>query len=43
LTALRRAITLEPELRERSVSHIAHQLRLENLATFFARTAVPTS
>jgi len=43
LTALRRAITLEPELRERRVSDIAHQLRLENLATFFARTAVPTS
>jgi hypothetical protein len=43
LTALRRAITLEPELRERRVSDIAHQLRLENLASFFARLAVPTS
>ena len=43
LTELRRAITLEPELRVRSVSNIAVQLRLENLATFFERTAIPTS
>jgi hypothetical protein len=43
LAELRRAITLEPELRVRSVRHIASQLRLENLATFFERTAIPTS
>src|SRR5262245_46049171 len=43
LTALRAAITLEPELRGRSVRDIASQLRLENLATFFERTAIPTS
>ena len=43
LTALRAAIALEPELRGRSVRDIASQLRLENLATFFERTAIPTS
>ena len=42
LTALRAAIALEPELRGRSVRDIASQLRLENLATFFERTAIPT-
>jgi K+-H+ exchange-related protein len=39
LTELRSAMTLEPELRVRSVRDIASQLRLENLATFFERTA----
>jgi hypothetical protein len=43
LTELRGAITLEPELRVRSVQDIASRLRLEHLATFFERTAVPTS
>ena len=43
LTELRAAISLEPELRGRSVRDIAAQLRLENLATFFERTAIPTS
>jgi hypothetical protein len=43
LTELRAAISLEPELRGRSVRDIAAQLRLENLATFFERIAIPTS
>lgn len=42
LTELRAAISLEPELRGRSVRVIAAQLRLENLATFFERIAIPT-
>jgi hypothetical protein len=41
LTSLRQAIGLEPELRERQVQDIASALRLEHLATFFKRTAVP--
>jgi hypothetical protein len=43
LTELRRAMALEPEMRVRSVREIASRLRLEHLARFFERTAVPTS
>jgi hypothetical protein len=39
LAELRRAIALEPELRERQVHDVAARLRLEHLATFFKRTA----
>ena len=42
LTELRRAIGLAPDARERRVHEVAHQLRLEHLASFFARTAVPS-
>jgi hypothetical protein len=41
LTELRRAIALDPALREARVNDIALRLRLEHLATFFERTAVP--
>ena len=39
LAELRRAIALDPELRERQVDDVAARLRLEHLATFFKRTA----
>jgi hypothetical protein len=39
LAELRRAIALEPELRERLVHDVAARLRLEHLARFFERTA----
>lgn len=42
LAELRRAIELEPEVRERRVHDVAVRLRLEHLATFFERTAVPS-
>jgi hypothetical protein len=41
LSDLRGAITLEPELRVRRVHDVAVRLRLEHLASFFERTAVP--
>jgi len=43
LSELRRAIHLEPSVRERRVNEVAVRLRLEHLATFFERTAVPLS
>ena len=43
LAELRRAIALEPTARERHVQDVALRLRLEHLASFFARTAVPLS
>jgi hypothetical protein len=43
LSALRRAIDLEPAARERRVQDVATQLRLEHLPTFFERTAIPTT
>ncbi len=43
LSALRRALHLEPDQREQHVLDVAVELRLEHLATFFARTAMPTS
>jgi Mitochondrial K+-H+ exchange-related len=43
LAELRRAIGLEPAVRERRVHEVAHSLRLEHLASFFERTAIPTS
>jgi hypothetical protein len=39
LSALRRAIELEPEARERRVLDVALELQLEHLPTFFQRTA----
>jgi len=39
LSALRRAIELEPGARERRVLDVALELRLEHLPTFFERTA----
>jgi len=42
LTELRRAIGLAPDARERRVHEVAHRLRLEHLASFFERTAVPS-
>jgi len=42
LAELRRAIGLEPEIRERRVHDVALRLRLEHLASFFERTAVPS-
>jgi hypothetical protein len=41
LTALRRAIDLEPEARERRVQDVAAALQLEHLPTFFERSAIP--
>jgi hypothetical protein len=41
LSELRRAISLEPAQRERRVSDIASELRLERLAMFFERTVTP--
>ena len=43
LSELRRAIHLDPAVRERRVNEVALRLRLEHLASFFERTAVPTS
>jgi hypothetical protein len=43
LSDLRRAIGLEPDVRERRVLEVASRLRLEHLPSFFARTAVPLS
>lgn len=43
LAELRQALHLDPEEREARVHDIAARLRLERLATFFARTAVPTA
>jgi hypothetical protein len=43
LSELRHAIGLEPAVRERRVDEVAHCLRLEHLASFFERTAIPTS
>jgi hypothetical protein len=43
LAELRRALGLEPAVRERQVHEVAHRLRLEHLASFFERTAIPTS
>jgi hypothetical protein len=43
LAELRRAIDLEPSVREGRVREVADRLRLEHLATFFERTAVPLS
>jgi hypothetical protein len=43
LAELRRAIALEPTAREQQVQDVALRLRLEHLARFFARTAVPLS
>lgn len=41
LTELRRAIELDPAVRERQVHDVASRLRLEHLATFFERAAIP--
>jgi len=41
LAELRRAIALEPAAREQHVQDVALRLRLEHLASFFARTAIP--
>ena len=43
LSELRRAIHLDPDVRERRVNEVALRLRLEHLASFFERTAVPMS
>ncbi len=43
LAELRRVIALEPSARDRHVQDVALRLRLEHLASFFARTAVPLS
>jgi hypothetical protein len=43
LAELRRAIALEPAAREERVQEVAVRLNLEHLASFFARTAIPTS
>jgi hypothetical protein len=43
LAELRRAIDLEPAVRERRVHEVATRLHLEHLASFFERTAVPLS
>jgi hypothetical protein len=43
LAELRYAIDLEPSVREARVTDIAAELRLERLATFFNRTAVPSA
>jgi len=42
LSELRRVIDLDPAMRERQVHDVALRLRLEHLATFFERTAVPS-
>lgn len=41
LTQLREAFALDPDLRKRHVTEIASQLRLQHLAAFFERIAVP--
>jgi Mitochondrial K+-H+ exchange-related len=43
LTELRRAINLAPDAREQRVHEVASRLRLEHLASFVERTAVPLS
>jgi hypothetical protein len=43
LAELRRAIALEPAAREERVQDVAGKLRLEHLASFFARTAMPSA
>jgi hypothetical protein len=43
LAELRTLVALEPEVREARVSEIAERLRLERLATFFDRLAVPSA
>jgi hypothetical protein len=43
LTELRGAIELDGEARERQVHDVAAALKLEHLATFFERTAIPSS
>jgi len=43
LADLRRAIALEPAAREQRVKDVAVRLRLEHLASFFARTAFPSA
>jgi hypothetical protein len=43
LADLRRAIALEPAAREERVQDVALKLRLEHLASFFARTAIPSA
>jgi hypothetical protein len=43
LAELRRAIALDPAAREQHVHEVALRLRLEHLASFFERTAVPQS
>lgn len=43
LAELRRAIALEPSAREERVQDVADRLRLEHLARFFARTAIPSA
>jgi Mitochondrial K+-H+ exchange-related len=43
LAELRRAIALEPSARDQHVQDVAIRLRLEHLASFFQRTAVPLS
>jgi hypothetical protein len=43
LSELRRAIGLAPDARERRVHELALRLRLEHLASFFERTAIPMS
>ena len=42
LTELRRAILLEPDVRVSRVREVASRLRLEHLAAFFERAAVPS-
>jgi hypothetical protein len=42
LSELRRLINLDPAQREQRVQDVAVRLRLEHLATFFERTAVPS-
>ncbi len=41
LTQLREAFALDPELRKQHVTEIASRLRLQHLAAFFERIAVP--
>ena len=43
LSELRRAIDLEPDAREQRVHEVADRLRLEHLASFFQRSAIPMS
>ncbi len=43
LTALRGAIDLDGEARDRHVHDVANALKLEHLARFFERTAIPSS
>ena len=42
LSQLRRAIDMAPEQRQQRVRDVAEQLRLEDLPTFFQRTAIPS-